>query len=72
MTVPTRVQRGSRHTTAVRPVFVNGEAGVVAWDAGGRLIGVLACTVVDGRIVEIQSVNDPKRLASADLPARPE
>jgi hypothetical protein len=28
----------------------------------------MACTVVDGRIVEMESVTDPAQLASIDLP----
>ncbi|MET8983823.1 hypothetical protein ABZW49_00065 [Nonomuraea wenchangensis] len=56
----------------VRPVLVNGEPGIVAWDANGKPAGVMACTVVDGRIVEILSVTDPERLASMDLPGRPD
>jgi RNA polymerase sigma-70 factor (ECF subfamily) len=31
----------------------------------------MACTVVDGRIVEILSTTDPDRLAAMDLPASP-
>jgi RNA polymerase sigma-70 factor (ECF subfamily) len=30
-------------------------------------MGVMACTVVDGRIVEVLSVSDPDRLASMGL-----
>lgn len=41
----------------------------MAWGANGKLLGVMACTVVDGRIVEILSVSDPERLASMGLPA---
>ena len=37
----------------------------------GQAVGVMACTVVDGRIVEILSVTDPERLAAMDLPGRP-
>ena len=32
----------------------------------------MACTVVDGRIVDILSIRDPERLASMDLPGRPD
>ncbi|MGH3486573.1 MAG: sigma-70 family RNA polymerase sigma factor [Actinopolymorphaceae bacterium] len=67
-----RVQRGSRAAVTAQPALVNGEAGVVAWSANGRPLGVMACTVVDGRIVEILSVNDPERLASIAFPAPPE
>jgi RNA polymerase sigma-70 factor (ECF subfamily) len=70
--VAERAQRGSRATVTMRRALVNGEAGVVAWGANGRLLGVMACTVVDGRIVEVLSVSDPDRLAGIDLPARPD
>ena len=70
--VAVRVQRGARGVLAARPVLVNGDAGMVTWGANGRLLGVVACTVVEGRIVGILSVNDPERLASMGLLARSE
>jgi RNA polymerase sigma-70 factor (ECF subfamily) len=59
--------RGARAAATVRPILVNGEPGIVAWGATGRLLGVTAFTVVDGRIVEILSVSDRNRLASMGL-----
>lgn len=53
-------------------LLVNGESGIAAWRANGERLAVMACTVVDGRIVEIRSVSDPERLASIGRPARPE
>jgi RNA polymerase sigma factor (sigma-70 family) len=67
-----RAQRGVRAAVTARPVLVNGEPGIMAWSANGKALGVMACTVVDGRIVEILSVRDPERLASMGLPAHPE
>ena len=55
----------------MHPVLVNGEPGIVAWGANGKPLGVLACTVVDGRIVEITSLRDPRQLAAMNLPGRP-
>ncbi|MEU8831668.1 sigma-70 family RNA polymerase sigma factor [Streptomyces sp900116325] len=69
--VADRAQRGARATVTARPALINGEPGVVAWGANGKLLGVMACTVVDGRIVEILSVSDRKRLASIGLPEHP-
>jgi RNA polymerase sigma-70 factor (ECF subfamily) len=66
------ILRGMRSMTAVLPVLVNGEPGFVAWGAKGKVLGVVACTVVDGRIVEILTVSDRERLDAMDLPARPE
>ena len=69
--VATMARRGGYVKATVQPVLVNGEPGIVAWAANGRPLGVLACTVVDGRIVEITSLRDPRRLAAMNLPARP-
>jgi RNA polymerase sigma-70 factor (ECF subfamily) len=54
----------------VVPAVVNGAAGVVITLAG-RVVSVMAFTVVDGRVAEIDTVTDPGRLASiqAALPA---
>lgn len=62
--VATRVQRGARAVGTLRPALVGGKPGLVTWDKRGRLGGVMACTVVDGRIVAIDSVSDPRRLAA--------
>jgi RNA polymerase sigma-70 factor (ECF subfamily) len=70
--VATRAQRGARATVNARPALVNGEAGVVVFGPKDKLLGVMACTVVDGRIVEILSVTDPDRLAAMGVSARPE
>ncbi len=70
--VATKAQRGAYVKATVQPVLVNGEPGIVAWAANGKPLGVLACTVVDGRIVEITSVRDPRRLAAMNLPGRPD
>ncbi|MEJ7648768.1 MAG: sigma-70 family RNA polymerase sigma factor [Nakamurella sp.] len=66
-----RARHGHRAKVTATPVRVNGEPGVVAWAANGRPLSVMACTVVDGRIVEILSETDPERLAAMDLPGRP-
>jgi RNA polymerase sigma-70 factor (ECF subfamily) len=44
-----------------RPAVVNGAAGAVVV-AKGKLVSVVAFTVVDGRIAEIDIVNDPAKL----------
>jgi RNA polymerase sigma factor (sigma-70 family) len=67
-----RAQRGVRAGVTGRPVLVNGEPGIVAWGPDGKPLAVMACTVVNGRIVEILSIRDPERLAAMDLPPRPE
>jgi RNA polymerase sigma-70 factor (ECF subfamily) len=70
--VATKVQRGVHTKAAARRVLVNGGPGIVVWDLQGRPRGVMACTVVDGRIVEMVSVTDPALLAAMDLPAPPD
>jgi ketosteroid isomerase-like protein len=70
--VADRAQRGARATVTARPVLVNGEPGVAVWDRNGKPVSVMACTVIDDRIVEILSIQDPERLAAMDLPARPD
>lgn len=69
--VISRVQRVARAAVTASPVLVNGEPGIVARAANGRPVGVMACTVVDGRIVEILSVTEQERLVSMGLPAAP-
>ena len=65
--VAARVYVGDQTATA-RRVLVNGTPGIAVWHPDGTLRAVMACTVVDGRIVEMESVTDPDRLASIGLP----
>jgi RNA polymerase sigma factor (sigma-70 family) len=51
----------------VRPVLVNGAPGVLAATADGAPMSVMAFTVVADRIVEIDSIADPDRLAALNL-----
>ena len=50
----------------VRPALVNGAAGAVV-TINGRLFAVMGFTVADGRIVAIDVLYDPERLAGLDL-----
>ena len=52
----------------VRPALVNGAAGVVVAPSG-RPFSILGFTVADGRIVAIDALADPDRLAELDLSA---
>ncbi len=54
-----------------RRALVNGEPGIVVWGPSGKPVGVMACTVSGGRIVEVLSVIDPKLLAAMDIPRCP-
>jgi RNA polymerase sigma-70 factor (ECF subfamily) len=58
----------ARAAVALRPVLVNGAAGVLVGPPG-RPFSVMAFTVVDGKIVAIDAVADPERLAHLDLSA---
>ncbi|HUA47010.1 MAG TPA: sigma-70 family RNA polymerase sigma factor [Solirubrobacteraceae bacterium] len=51
-----------------RPALVNGAAGVVVAPEG-RVFAIMAFTITDGRIVEINVLNDPARLSELDLSA---
>lgn len=57
----------ARPEARVLPVLLNGAAGVVIMVAG-RPISVMGFTVVGGRIVEIDAIADPQRLARLSLP----
>jgi len=50
----------------VRPALVNGAAGVVVYPEG-RAFSVMGFTVAGGKIVEIDALADPERLARLDL-----
>jgi RNA polymerase sigma factor (sigma-70 family) len=52
----------------LRPALVNGAAGVVV-TIRGRPVTIMGFTVVDGRIVAINSLVDPDRIAELDLAA---
>jgi RNA polymerase sigma factor (sigma-70 family) len=70
--VAARWQRAARARGTARRVLVNGASGIAAWNPEGRLRAVMGCTVADGRIVEMESVTDPRQLRHIDLPASQE
>jgi len=57
---------GTRFDPFVRPALINGTAGVVV-AAGGRVLSVMGFTVAHGKIVAIDVLYDPERLADLDL-----
>ncbi|HET9039554.1 MAG TPA: sigma-70 family RNA polymerase sigma factor, partial [Gemmatimonadales bacterium] len=72
---PTHIVRGARNVAGgavaysaraeagtVRPVLVNGAAGVAVFDQHGEPVSLLGFTVARGRIVEINILTDPGRL----------
>ncbi len=56
-----------RFAESASRVLVNGVPGGVAWSPDGRPFAVLALTVAGGRVVEIDVLADPDRLAGLDL-----
>ena len=62
-----RASMFARLAAHVRPVLVNGVPGVLAATADGAPVAVMAFTVVADRIVEIDSIADPGRLAALNL-----
>src|SRR5262245_4727799 len=49
------------------PAKVNGGPGVISRTADGRLFSVMGCTISRGKIVEIDILADPERLAALDV-----
>jgi RNA polymerase sigma-70 factor (ECF subfamily) len=64
--VARRVLLSARPSASLRPVLVNGAAGVVAM-IDDRAFSVMSFTVVAGKIVEINAIADPERLRALDL-----
>ncbi|NNC13677.1 sigma-70 family RNA polymerase sigma factor [Planctomonas sp. JC2975] len=63
-------ERGQNARFTGRRVLVDGRPGMIAWRTNGVPIAVMRCTVVGGRITEVESITDPSRIAAMDLPAR--
>jgi RNA polymerase sigma-70 factor (ECF subfamily) len=57
----------SQLALSIRPVLVNGAAGIVSWLPSGRPFSVMGFTVTRGKIVEIDVLADPARLRQLDL-----
>ena len=62
------VDAARRLAPFARPALVNGAAGVVTV-VGGQVLSVMGFTVVAGRIVAIDVLMDPERLADLDVAA---
>ena len=57
-----QVERTLRLGASLRPMWVNGQPGVLAYDADGDLIAVIAFDVLDGQIQAIRVVANPEKL----------
>jgi hypothetical protein len=53
---------GARTRAEVRPALVNGAAGAVI-TMRGKPFSVLAFSIADGQIIEIDAIGDPERVA---------
>ncbi|HEX8994866.1 MAG TPA: RNA polymerase sigma-70 factor [Ktedonobacterales bacterium] len=51
-----------------RPVTINGQPGVLSFDADGGLINVMALDIVDGAVRTVQSIVNPDKLARLGYP----
>jgi RNA polymerase sigma factor (sigma-70 family) len=65
--VARQARLGASPAAEVHPALVNGSAGVVI-TLRGRPFAVMAFTVADGKIVEIDTVADPERVAKVAAP----
>jgi RNA polymerase sigma-70 factor (ECF subfamily) len=54
---------GMRAATRIEITWVNGQPGMVAWDAAGRVIATVALDIADGKIRAIRAVTNPDKLA---------
>jgi RNA polymerase sigma factor (sigma-70 family) len=67
--VASQAQAYARMDLVIRPALINGAVGAVAATRDGRPFSIGAVTVRDGRIVELDFLADPERLARLDLTA---
>jgi RNA polymerase sigma-70 factor (TIGR02957 family) len=57
-----QVERTLQLGASLRPAWVNGQPGVLAVDADGDLIAVIAFDVLDGQIQAVRAVANPEKL----------
>ena len=60
--VRTQLERTLELGASLRPTWVNGQPGVLACDADGALIAVIAFDVLDGQVQAIRTVANPEKL----------
>ena len=61
------VRRGDLRRIEVRRVDIDGEPGLLVRTRTGRPLGIMACTVADGRMAGVVSIADPGRVARSAL-----
>jgi len=57
-----QLERTLQLGASLRPTWVNGQPGVLACDADGALIAVIAFDVLDGQVQAIRTVANPEKL----------
>lgn len=62
------VRRGDPGKIEARRVSVNGEPGILVSTTSGQHLGLMSCTVAGGKMVDIVSIIDPRRLEHMELP----
>ncbi|KRF20648.1 RNA polymerase subunit sigma-70 [Nocardioides sp. Soil797] len=62
------IARSDASRVVARRVLVNGQPGILAWGPDGRPVGLMSCTVEEGRMTKVVSVVDKRWLAEQDLP----
>jgi RNA polymerase sigma factor (sigma-70 family) len=67
--VASRAMTFARLAPYARPALVNGAPGVVVVPREGKPFSVMAFTVANGKIVQIDALSDPERLRELDLSA---
>jgi hypothetical protein len=65
--VARQARLGARRGAEVHPALVNGTVGVVIM-MRGRPFSVMAFSIVDGKIIEIDAIGDPERVARLAAP----
>ncbi len=57
-----QLERTLQLGASLRPAWVNGQPGVLACDADGSLIAVIAFDMIDGQVQAIRTVANPEKL----------
>ena len=55
-------RRGAAAGMRLRPAEVNGHPGLLSYDPEGRLLGVLALDIAEGRVQTLRSIVNPDKL----------
>lgn len=61
-------KQGNELAATWRLVFINGQAGIITFDADGGLISAMALDIVDGVINTVYSIINPDKLAHLGFP----